>query len=63
MARAPGFSARDRILSVTTLSFDIAGLELLLPLSVGGSLEIADSMRCVDPSELGKRLADPRDHA
>ena len=35
MQREPGMTERDRLLAVTTLSFDIAGLELYLPLVVG----------------------------
>jgi hypothetical protein len=35
MQRRPGLTADDRLLAVTTLSFDISGLELLLPLLVG----------------------------
>lgn len=42
MARRPGFREQDRILSVTTLSFDIAVLELYLPLIVGGTTIIAE---------------------
>ena len=37
MRREPGFAAHDSLLAVTTLSFDIAGLEFWLPLSVGGA--------------------------
>jgi amino acid adenylation domain-containing protein len=59
MARAPGLRPHDRVLSVTTLSFDIAGLELFLPLAVGGSVEIADAATCVDGARLAARLADP----
>ncbi|WP_437758150.1 amino acid adenylation domain-containing protein [Sorangium sp. So ce1389] len=40
MAREPGLGPGDRLLAVTTISFDIAGLELYLPLSVGASVEI-----------------------
>jgi len=40
MAREPGLSAEDRLLAVTTLSFDIAGLELFLPLTVGARVVI-----------------------
>nr|AHB82071.1 non ribosomal peptide synthetase [Jahnella sp. MSr9139] len=40
MAREPGLSRDDRLLAVTTISFDIAGLELYLPLCVGASVEI-----------------------
>src|SRR5690606_29225217 len=35
MAERPGLCAGDALVAVTTLSFDIAGLELLLPLTVG----------------------------
>ncbi|MCG8312779.1 MAG: amino acid adenylation domain-containing protein [Pseudomonadales bacterium] len=41
-----------RWLSVTTLSFDIAMLELLLPLMVGGTLVIATSQDGRDPERL-----------
>ncbi|MDE2078696.1 MAG: AMP-binding protein, partial [Burkholderiales bacterium] len=41
MAKQPGLSAQDRLLAVTTLSFDIAVLELLLPLSVGAQVVLA----------------------
>ncbi|HEY0781698.1 MAG TPA: AMP-binding protein, partial [Thermoanaerobaculia bacterium] len=40
MAREPGLSAADTLLAVTTLSFDIAGLELWLPLTVGGRVAL-----------------------
>jgi len=38
---APGLSADDVLLAVTTLSFDIAVLELYLPLTVGAKVVIA----------------------
>jgi amino acid adenylation domain-containing protein len=41
MQLEPGFSASDVLLAVTTLSFDIAELEIWLPLSVGGKVVIA----------------------
>ncbi len=41
MAETPGFTSRDHLLAVTTVCFDIAGLELFLPLVTGGSLTIA----------------------
>ena len=40
--RIPGIAENDRWVSVTTLSFDIAFLELMLPLSVGAEIVIAD---------------------
>lgn len=41
MAKTPGITPQDVMLAVTTLSFDIAVLELLLPLSVGAQTVIA----------------------
>ena len=41
MATTPGLQAGDRLLAVTTLAFDIAVLELLLPLTVGATTVIA----------------------
>lgn len=38
MRQAPGLTAQDVLLAVTTISFDIAGLELYLPLMVGAKL-------------------------
>lgn len=42
MQSRPGFTAADTLLSVTTLSFDIAGLELYLPLISGGKVVLVD---------------------
>ena len=41
MQEEPGMHAEDRLLAVTTLSFDIAGLEWYLPLLTGGTLVLA----------------------
>ena len=41
MRKQPGLTADDTLLAITTLSFDIAGLELFLPLIVGARLIIA----------------------
>ena len=43
MQKMPGISADDKLLAVTTISFDIAGLELYLPLVTGAQLILADS--------------------
>ncbi len=48
MEREPGLSATDTLVSVTTLSFDIAALELFLPLIVGGRLVIATRDEVID---------------
>ena len=52
MQREPGLSADDRVLSVTTLSFDIAGLELYLPLITGARLRLATRAEATDPATL-----------
>ncbi len=54
MARKPGFSKDNRLLAVTTLSFDISVLELFVPISFGAQLIIADAGDISD----GKRLSD-----
>jgi len=41
MAKTPGFTCDDTIVAVTTISFDIAVLELYLPLITGGRVVIA----------------------
>ncbi|HEX4633730.1 MAG TPA: condensation domain-containing protein, partial [Gemmatimonadales bacterium] len=41
MAATPGLTAKDILLAVTTVSFDIAVLELFLPLSVGATVVLA----------------------
>jgi amino acid adenylation domain-containing protein len=56
MTHEPGLSERDRLLAVSTTSFDIAGLELLLPLYVGATVVIADRATVVDPRQLRRRL-------
>jgi amino acid adenylation domain-containing protein len=48
MEREPGLSATDTLVSVTTLSFDIAALELFLPLLAGGRLVIATGEQVID---------------
>ncbi len=49
MADTPGLAAGDRLLAVTTLAFDIAVLELLLPLTVGATTVIATEEEVRDP--------------
>ena len=52
MLRQPGLAPADVLLSVTTLSFDIAGLELYLPLVAGARVVIADRATAADPARL-----------
>lgn len=58
MQHEPGFSREDVLLAVTTLSFDIAGLELYLPLITGGEVVIAKHDEAQDPQALLKRLGE-----
>ena len=46
--RAPGLAADDVLVAVTTLSFDIAVLELLLPLTLGATVVIASRDEAMD---------------
>jgi amino acid adenylation domain-containing protein len=52
MKRHPGFDETDTLLAVTTLAFDIAGLEIFLPLVAGGKLVIASSDTLSDGRKL-----------
>ncbi len=52
MMQRPGITSDDRLLAITTLSFDIAGLEIFLPLSVGACLDLVSR----DVASDGKRL-------
>lgn len=56
MRREPGLEARDRLLSVTTISFDIAGLEIFLPLISGASVILASLEETVDAVKLRERM-------
>ncbi len=52
MQRQLGTQATERLLAVTTLSFDIAGLEILLPLVSGARVVIADRDSTMDGTQL-----------
>jgi amino acid adenylation domain-containing protein len=56
MQRRPGLTADDVLLAVTTLSFDIAGLELYLPLITGARVVIASAQTGSDPRALAELL-------
>ncbi len=56
MAREPGCGPKDRWLAVTTLSFDIALLELLLPLMVGGEVVLASRDEAMDAEALARLI-------
>ncbi|QHO75455.1 non-ribosomal peptide synthetase [Bradyrhizobium sp. CCBAU 051011] len=52
MAEQPGMTAMDRVLGLTSLSFDIAVLELWLPLTLGACVVLADRAAAHDPARL-----------
>lgn len=54
MQETPGFGADDVLLAVTTISFDIAGLELFLPLVSGGRVVLASREVAADPVRLAE---------
>jgi amino acid adenylation domain-containing protein len=58
MSERPGLTAADTLLAVTSLSFDIAALELFLPLSVGAQLVIASREEAADGTHLAGLLED-----
>jgi amino acid adenylation domain-containing protein len=52
MMQAPGFTSGDRMLAVSPISFDIATLDMFLPLVAGGTLVVADRSAGADPARL-----------
>ncbi len=57
MRSSPGLAPEDTLLAVTTISFDIAALELYLPLIVGARLLLASRETAVDGYKLQRILA------
>ena len=60
MAEEPGLSKGDRLLSVTTVCFDIAALEMYLPLTQGATLELCTEMEAKDGFALLEKLEQGR---
>ena len=58
MRREPGLVSEDRFLAVSTLAFDIAALELLLPLTTGECVVIANRDVAADGRRLARLLED-----
>jgi amino acid adenylation domain-containing protein len=57
MALEPGLEETDVLLAVTTLAFDISGLELFLPLITGARIELVSRETAQDGLALGRALA------
>ncbi|HET9576195.1 MAG TPA: amino acid adenylation domain-containing protein [Usitatibacter sp.] len=56
MARSPGIAAGDVLVAVTTLSFDIAALELYVPLATGATVVLASREDAGDGLALARLL-------
>ncbi|MBE8991384.1 amino acid adenylation domain-containing protein, partial [Nostoc sp. LEGE 12450] len=52
MQQRPGITKQDTLLAITTISFDIAALEIFLPITVGSRLVIASRNATFDGKEL-----------
>jgi len=52
--KTPGITSADKVLAVATISFDIAGVDIYLPLSSGAELVLADALTAKD----GRALLD-----
>ena len=57
MRQRPGLSDQDSLLAVTTIAFDIATAEILLPLFVGARLIVASREEAHDAGQLKRLLA------
>jgi amino acid adenylation domain-containing protein len=57
MTERPGLGPDDVVPALTTLTFDIAGLEIYLPLAVGGRVEVLERDEAADGRRLAARLA------
>ncbi|HEX9133237.1 MAG TPA: amino acid adenylation domain-containing protein [Ktedonobacteraceae bacterium] len=60
MREQPGLMAEDTLLAITTLSFDIAALELFLPLIVGARVIVASRDTAADGAALAETLTRSR---
>jgi amino acid adenylation domain-containing protein len=56
MARRPGLGETDVMIALTTLSFDVAVTELLLPLAVGARIELLGRETAGDPALLAAAI-------
>ena len=57
MAQRPGINNTDRLLAVTSISFDIHTLELLLPLVSGATVVLANEHQARSAEELSKLIS------
>ncbi|MEM6398887.1 MAG: amino acid adenylation domain-containing protein, partial [Cyanobacteria bacterium P01_D01_bin.116] len=60
MRQTPGLTEKDTLVAVTTYSFDIAALELFLPIIVGARLVVASREIVSDGNQLLAKLIDSK---
>src|SRR5206468_11141744 len=60
VAERPGMGPGDVLVAVTTISFDIAGVDVWLPLITGGRLVMASRAVAADPRRLIDALDESR---
>ena len=58
MQKQPGLTQSDKLVAVTTISFDIAALELYLPLIVGATVILASREVASNPQQLWSTIID-----
>lgn len=56
MRKRPGLSPEDILLSVTTISFDIAGLEIFLPLTTGARVVLSSFENTISGNRLAEEI-------
>ena len=60
MAKEPGITADDVMLAVTTISFDIAGLEMFLPVLNGARIFVASQETSMNPDLLIQKITESK---
>lgn len=60
MADKPGIASEDRVLALTTISFDISVLELFLPLIAGATVYVVSKRDSLDPQSLSRIIDEHR---
>ncbi|MEM9271763.1 MAG: amino acid adenylation domain-containing protein [Cyanobacteria bacterium P01_F01_bin.143] len=58
MQESPGINESDILLAVTTISFDIAALEIYLPLITGATVFLASKETTIYADKLGQKIAE-----
>jgi amino acid adenylation domain-containing protein len=60
MQREPGLTSADTLLAVTSISFDIAGLEIFLPLATGARVVLASAEEIFDAARMKALIRNSR---